>query len=106
MSTIADIHGRQILDSRGNPTVEVEVTLIDAGGQTRTYGWVARKLGRPGAARAVGQALKANPFAPTVPCHRVVRSDGSLGGYNGTGGTARKRRMLEREGALQGLRRR
>ena len=66
-------------------------------GQTRSYVWVARQLGTPGAARAVGQALKRNPFAPRVPCHRVVRSDGSLGGYSAAGGLRRKRALLDRE---------
>lgn len=66
-------------------------------GKTRTYGWIAKKIGSPGAARAVGQALAKNPFAPTIPCHRVVRSDGSLGGYSGTGGIRAKRRILTRE---------
>lgn len=69
-------------------------------GRTRTYGWVARAVGRPGAARAVGQALKANPFAPVVPCHRVVAAGGRLGGYSAPGGLKAKRRLLEREGAL------
>jgi methylated-DNA-[protein]-cysteine S-methyltransferase len=71
-------------------------------GETRTYGWIARKIGRPGAARAVGRALAANPFAPKIPCHRVVRSDGKLGGYSGPGGVAAKRRLLlkERRGLL------
>lgn len=68
-------------------------------GKVATYGDIAKKIGNPGAARAVGMALAANPFAPTVPCHRVVRSDGSLGGYSGRGGVATKKRMLEREGA-------
>lgn len=66
-------------------------------GQTRSYGWVARRIGRPGAARAVGNALHRNPFAPRIPCHRVVRADGTLGGY--AGGPARKRSLLRREGA-------
>ena len=66
-------------------------------GHTRSYGWVARQLGTPGAARAVGQALKRNPFAPRVPCHRVVRSDGALGGYSARGGLRRKRHLLLRE---------
>ena len=66
-------------------------------GQTRSYAWVARQLRKPGAARAVGQALKRNPFAPRIPCHRVVRSDGSLGGYSARGGLRRKRRLLARE---------
>ena len=65
-------------------------------GETRSYQWVARGIGRPRAARAVGNALRHNPFAPRVPCHRVVRADGSLGGY--AGGPARKRARLRREG--------
>ena len=51
-------------------------------GQTITYGELARRVGC-GSAQAVGQALKKNPFAPDVPCHRVVSSDGSIGGYMG-----------------------
>lgn len=65
-------------------------------GQVRSYAWVARRIGRPGAARAVGNALNRNPFMPQVPCHRVVRTDGSLGGY--AGGLAKKRLLLRREG--------
>jgi methylated-DNA-[protein]-cysteine S-methyltransferase len=65
-------------------------------GQTRTYQWVARRIGRPRAARAVGQALHRNPFAPSVPCHRIVRSDGSLGGY--AGGLRKKLALLKQEG--------
>lgn len=52
-------------------------------GETRSYQWVAKTIGKPKAARAVGTALKKNPFAPMVPCHRVVKSDGHLGGYSG-----------------------
>ena len=70
-------------------------------GQTRSYGWVARRLGHPNSARAVGGALHRNPFAPIVPCHRVVRSDGTLGGY--ARGLARKRRLLRQEGWRGGL---
>ena len=65
-------------------------------GQVRTYGWVARRIRRPASARAVGSALHRNPFAPRVPCHRVIRADGTLGGY--AGGLAQKRRLLRREG--------
>lgn len=68
-------------------------------GQTRTYGWIAQKLGQPNAARAVGTALGKNPFAPMIPCHRVVRSDGSMGGYSGEGGIKTKLKLLKREGA-------
>ena len=66
-------------------------------GQTRSYKWIAERIGRPGAVRAVGNALGANPFAPVVPCHRVIRSDGGLGGFSAAGGTAAKRRLLDRE---------
>lgn len=65
-------------------------------GQTRTYQWVARKIGRPGAARAVGNALHRNTCAPHIPCHRIVRGDGTLGGY--AGGLKKKLELLTREG--------
>jgi len=70
-------------------------------GQVRTYGWIARRIGRPGAARAVGQALAKNPFAPLVPCHRVVGADGSMTGFSARGGVRAKRRLLRKEGALK-----
>ena len=66
-------------------------------GETRSYRWIAEQIGKPLAARAVGQALRINPFAPVIPCHRVVRTDGSLGGYQGTSGLAKKKLLLERE---------
>ncbi|MCK4245005.1 MAG: MGMT family protein [Candidatus Omnitrophica bacterium] len=50
-------------------------------GQTRSYQWVARKTGRPKAVRAIGEALKKNPFPFAIPCHRVIRKDKTLGGY-------------------------
>src|SRR3989304_10589092 len=65
-------------------------------GQTRTYAQIAEAIGRPRAVRAVGNALNKNPFAPDVPCHRVVRKNGSLGGF--AGGTAKKESLLKREG--------
>ena len=64
-------------------------------GQTRSYRWVAERLGDPNLARAVGQALNRNPWPETVPCHRVIRADGSLGGY--AWGVSRKRRLLALE---------
>ena len=67
-------------------------------GQVRTYAEVARMIGKPKAARAIGQALKRNRWAPEIPCHRVIASDGSLGGYSAPGGVAAKRRLLHREG--------
>lgn len=69
-------------------------------GEVRTYGWLANRIGHPGAARAVGSALGANPFAPIIPCHRVVRSDGGMGGYSGTGGVKTKVLLLKKEKAI------
>lgn len=65
-------------------------------GRVSTYGLIARRLANPGASRAVGNALATNPFPIIVPCHRAVRTDGALGGYQG--GPAMKRILLEREG--------
>ncbi len=64
-------------------------------GETRAYAWIAGKLGMPKAARAVGQALARNPLPIIIPCHRVIRSDGSLGGFSG--GQDVKRLLLEIE---------
>lgn len=78
----------------------VYLALLDVpSGTTITYGELARRVGC-GSAQAVGQALKHNPFAPEVPCHRVIASDGSLGGYNGKRSgemIERKRRLLQKE---------
>lgn len=65
-------------------------------GRVSTYGAVAVSLGKPGAARAVGNACNKNPFSPRVPCHRVVASDGRIGGF--AGGSAEKERLLKKEG--------
>jgi len=64
-------------------------------GRISTYGEIARAIGRPRSARAVGNALNCNPFAPDIPCHRVVRSDGSVGGF--AKGNKEKIRILEGE---------
>lgn len=66
-------------------------------GSTLSYGDVARRAGNPGAARAVGAVLRTNRN-PNIPCHRVIRADGSPGGYNRGG--AKKKRLLRHEGAL------
>jgi methylated-DNA-[protein]-cysteine S-methyltransferase len=63
-------------------------------GQTRTYGEIAAQLGEPGASRAVGQALGANPFAIIVPCHRVLAAGGRSGGFSAGGGVSTKLRIL------------
>lgn len=68
-------------------------------GSVLTYGAVARRAGRPGAARAVGTAMKENHDPKRVPCHRVVRADGSLGGY-AFGGTRAKAEKLKAEGVV------
>lgn len=77
-------------------------------GEVRPYNWLAREVGRPGAVRAVGNVLARNPVPLLLPCHRVVRAQGSLGGY--IFGSALKRRLLAQEGApideLQDLTRR
>lgn len=65
-------------------------------GVLRTYKWVAREIGAPKATRPVGQALSRNPLPIVIPCHRVVNSDGTLGGYSG-GGPDMKRRLIEIE---------
>ncbi|MDD5237231.1 MAG: MGMT family protein [Candidatus Omnitrophica bacterium] len=69
-------------------------------GEVRTYKWVARKIGKPAAVRAVGQALKNNPYPLLIPCHRVVSSGGSLGGY-AWGGEKRKRALLNLESKIR-----
>lgn len=68
-------------------------------GETSTYGEVARAMGEPGAARAVGKALGENPWPIVVPCHRVLGSSGSLGGFSGSGGAETKARLLTIEKA-------
>jgi len=70
-------------------------------GQTRTYGEVAAALGDAGLARAVGQAMGHNPFAPVVPCHRVLAAGNKPGGFSAGGGARTKLRMLMIEGALE-----
>ncbi|MEX8195219.1 methylated-DNA--[protein]-cysteine S-methyltransferase [Comamonas guangdongensis] len=93
------------LDEFGVPEFQARVYAYARGlkpGQTRTYGEVAAALGEPGAARAVGQALGANPFAPIVPCHRVLAAGRAPGGFSGGQGAVTKLRMLEIEGGAWG----
>ena len=68
-------------------------------GQTRTYGEIAAELGDKGLSRAVGQAMGHNPFAPVVPCHRVLAAGNKPGGFSAGGGALTKLRMLDIEGA-------
>ena len=67
-------------------------------GKVKTYKQVAIGINRPKAARAVANACAKNPYAPKVPCHRVIRSDGSLGGCSSPGGTKTKKKILKSEG--------
>ena len=66
-------------------------------GKVKTYKQVAKGIGMPKAARAVANACAKNPYAPKIPCHRVIRSDGGLGGYSGPGGIRQKMRILRSE---------
>tara|TARA_B100001027_G_scaffold164825_1_gene116994 strand:+ start:1060 stop:1335 length:276 start_codon:yes stop_codon:yes gene_type:complete len=67
-------------------------------GSLKTYSQVARAIGKPLAVRAVANAIGKNPYAPEIPCHRVIRSDGSFGGYSGKGGLKTKKLLLKKEG--------
>ena len=69
-------------------------------GKVKTYKQVAISIKSPKSARAVANACAKNPYAPKIPCHRVIRSDGSLGGYSGKGGIQQKRRLLRLEKVL------
>jgi methylated-DNA-[protein]-cysteine S-methyltransferase len=78
--------------------ISVLTTCRDIGfGQTITYGRLAKKSGRPNASRAVGSTLAKNPLPLIIPCHRIIRSDGKLGGFSAPGGVTLKKRMLELE---------
>ena len=72
-----------------------DITRLIPYGETRSYAWVAEQVKKPGAARAVGQALGKNPLPIIVPCHRVIASDGKLGGFSG--GVEMKRYLLSLE---------
>ena len=68
-------------------------------GEVRTYLQVAKAIGKPKAHRAVANAVGKNPYPPKIPCHRVIRTDGSLGGYSGKGGVKQKLKLLKSEKA-------
>jgi methylated-DNA-[protein]-cysteine S-methyltransferase len=90
------------LDMAGVPPFDrrvYEVARTIPPGGTLSYGEVAKRLGAPGAARDVGQALGRNPFAIIVPCHRVLAAGGKIGGFSARGGVSTKRRLLAAEGA-------
>ena len=76
--------------------VWAEIAKIKSG-NTKTYLEIANLLGKPKSARAVANACGKNPYPGPIPCHRVIRSDGSLGGYSGIGGIKTKRNLLQKE---------
>jgi methylated-DNA-[protein]-cysteine S-methyltransferase len=88
MAGLSDFHRRVYAVARTIPA-----------GRTLTYGEIAQRLGDPGAAREVGQALGENPFPIVVPCHRVLAANGRLGGFSAPGGTRTKLKLLRIEGA-------
>tara|TARA_B100000579_G_scaffold420027_1_gene419281 strand:+ start:508 stop:783 length:276 start_codon:yes stop_codon:yes gene_type:complete len=69
-------------------------------GTIKTYTQIAKAIGKPLAVRAVANAVGKNPYPPHIPCHRVIRSDGSLGGYSGKGGVNTKKKLLKKEGIM------
>ena len=69
-------------------------------GEVKTYKELAIQINRPKSARAVANACGKNPYPVKIPCHRVIRSDGKLGGYSGKGGTKTKKKLLKNEGYL------
>ena len=69
-------------------------------GKVATYGQIARLSGNAKASRAVGTYMRINPYAPQVPCHRVVAHDGSLTGFSAKGGIVKKRKILKKEGVI------
>ena len=90
------------LDMEGVPPFHrqvYEAARTVAPGTTLTYGAMATRIGAPGSARAVGQALGKNPFPIVVPCHRVLAAGGQIGGFSAPQGLAMKRRLLSLEGA-------
>jgi methylated-DNA-[protein]-cysteine S-methyltransferase len=116
---MADVLRRLAAALQGAPDTLADVPLADADvpefnrrvyalarqippGQTRSYGELAAELGGPAVARAVGQALGRNHFAPLVPCHRVMAARHQAGGFSGPGGLQTKLRLLQLEGAQLG----
>jgi len=100
----ADLRGI-VLDPSGVSAFERRVYAIARAiprGATLSYGEVARRLGDASLARAVGRALGRNPFAPVVPCHRVLAANGRIGGFSAQGGASLKARMLLAERARVG----
>ena len=82
---------------KANQNAVNDVNIEIPKGKTKTYLEVAKAIGKPKAVRAVANAVGKNPYPIKIPCHRVIRSDGKLGGYSGPGGIKRKKRLLALE---------
>ena len=93
---IKTINNRDCYGTSFQLAVWTEIAKIKWG-TTKTYSELANILGRPKSARAVANACGKNPFPGPIPCHRVIRSDGSLGGYSALGGIETKRKLLQKE---------
>ncbi|MDR1758127.1 MAG: MGMT family protein [Bacteroidales bacterium] len=94
-----NLNGLQVNGTSFQVAVWEAVSTIPCG-ETRTYKEIANEIGNPKAARAVANAVGKNPYPPQIPCHRVIRSNGKLGGYSGIGGIETKRNLLEKETGL------
>ena len=92
------INKRKCYGTKFQLAVWKEIAKIKPG-KTKTYSELANILGKPKSARAVANACGKNPYPGPIPCHRVIRSDGSLGGYSGAGGIETKRKLLLNERA-------
>ena len=90
------INGKKCYGTNFQLAVWNEIVKITPG-KTKTYSELANILGKPKSARAVANACGKNPYPGPIPCHRVIRSDGSLGGYSGPGGVETKRKLLLNE---------
>ena len=93
---IKTINKKKCLGTKFQLSVWNQIAKITPG-TTKTYSEIANLLGKPKSARAVANACGKNPYPGPIPCHRVIRSDGSLGGYSGVGGIKTKQKLLEKE---------
>lgn len=96
-----NVRGRSLTTLTDFQLRVLEETLKIPLGEARTYSWIARKIGMPGAVRAVGSALRKNPYPLLIPCHRVIKSSGDTGEYSRGKGV--KKKLLELEKRLKNI---
>ena len=94
-----DILVQKLKGTAFQKSVWTELSKIKKG-EVVSYKELARRIGKPKAVRAVANAVGANPLPVKIPCHRVVRSDGTIGGYSGSGGVKTKLKLLKKEGVI------